>query len=463
MSRILLFAISFITLASCQSKNRKIQEVVQKAVAQSDFNGLLYIEQNGEVLFNGSIRFTESELAMPNEDTPIYLASLSKVFTESAALQLHDNGLINLSSSISDQGVNEHQQFGSLITPHHLLEMRSGLPREFSYGEEFAQVIYDELDRAGPFLDTLPDFELSFTPRSDEEYSNLNYWILGSMIEEVTDANPDRAFYDLIFDRLSMRSSGLVKSDTDVLHGYIFEDGAWAKDDSDYSSRYASGGFYSSMNDLIALSKALESDSIFSDTVLNRFFGDDGRKEVYGSLPSFSNVFIKDRNKGYTLILLNNTGLRDLMDIPGLVGMIEANLGIEKLEAPRRVVQLEPISVLSDSITLYRNFAEWIEAVERYGEDEIFQIIDRSSVPGSMAKEDRTWADLSSLNKTLPNFRALGYRWVRDKDPKGIEVWFGSDEEGKIAIRWILSETDSSLVENVFIMPDDITWQGKSY
>ncbi|MCE2496559.1 MAG: hypothetical protein J4F31_08285 [Flavobacteriales bacterium] len=217
------------------------------------------------------------------------------------------------------------------------------------------------------------------------------------------------------------------------------------------------------MNDLIALSKALESDSIFSDTVLNRFFGDDGRKEVYGSLPSFSNVFIKDRNKGYTLILLNNTGLRDLMNIPGLVGMIEANLGIEKLEAPRRVVQLEPIGVLSDSITLYRNFAEWIEAVERYGEDEIFQIIDRSSVPGSMAQEDRTRADLSSLNKTLPNFRALGYRWVRDKDPKGIEVWFGSDEEGKIAIRWILSETDSSLVENVFIMPDDITWQGKSY
>ncbi|MCE2496560.1 MAG: beta-lactamase family protein [Flavobacteriales bacterium] len=229
MSRILLFAISFITLASCQSKNRKIQEVVQKAVAQSDFNGLLYIEQNGEVLFNGSIRFTESELTMPNEDTPIYLASLSKVFTEGAALQLHDNGLINLSSSISDQGVNEHQQFGSLITPHHLLEMRSGLPREFSYGEEFAQVIYDELDRAGPFLDTLPDFELSFTPRSDEEYSNLNYWILGSMIEEVTDANPDRAFYDLIFDRLSMRSSGLVKSDTDVLHGYIFEDGLGRK------------------------------------------------------------------------------------------------------------------------------------------------------------------------------------------------------------------------------------------
>lgn len=463
MNRFLILSI-FIKLAliSCQSEKDSIHEVIANTIEKSDFNGYLYVEKNGVVLFDDAIVSPSLDLSIPNDTTKIYIASLTKLLTEVAVLRLNQEGVIDLNASINAYRSTFKPSFGDRISIDNLLKMSSGLPRELSQ-DVLPNVLFNNRNFAGPFLDSIPDFELSFEPGSSTEYSNLNYWILGTIIEQVTDKSLHDAFKDLIFDELNMNNTGVFNNGSPIKKGYVFTDNEWKQDASNYQGRYASGGGYSTIEDLVIFSRALSDEGFLSSKNRKYLESNKFKIEVFGSLPGYSNMFIVDFENNYTIILLNNTGLKDLSDVLKLKTNIENELGVKQSKNTRRVVKLDPVHNLNDSLVLEKSLKSWIGAVETKNADEIFKAIENASMEGSMEKDDRTWDDLSQLNKTLPNFRALGYRWVKDLDPKGIEVWFGSDSEGKLAIRWLLSEKDSSKVENLFIMPEDMTWQGKSY
>jgi CubicO group peptidase (beta-lactamase class C family) len=457
-----LFTCSILVLASCGSEKNRVIEVINSVVEMSDFNGYLYVEKGQEVLFKNTIVSPSLNLSVPSDTTKIYLASLTKLLTEIAILKLHQQGEIDLNAPVSAYRSSFKPTFGNLITIDNLLKMSSGLPREISQ-DTLPYVLFDDRNFAGPFLDSIPDFERSFTPGTNTKYSNLNYWILGAVIEQVTGRNLHDAYNELIFEELDMPNSGIFNTGSSIQKGYVFSNGKWQLDATNYVGRYASGGGYSTITDLITLSNALAKGEFLKPGIRKYLEGSNKKIEVYGSLPSNSNMFIQDFKNNYTIIALNNIGLRDLSAMTKLKTGIESELGVGPTKRSKKVVQVDPVNRLNDSIPIERALKSWISAVESSNAEGIFEAIELASVKGSMSKNDRTWEDLSQLNKTLPNFKALGYRWVNDQPPNGLEVWFGSDADGKLAIRWLLSEKDSSLVENIFIMPDDMTWQGKSY
>lgn len=458
----ILYVFIILLLASCKSEKTLIREVIQNAIEEAEFNGYLFVEKNGEVLFYDTIVSPKLNLDIPNDTTKIYLASLTKLFTEIAILKLHQQGLIDLNAPISAYRNTFKPTFGDSITVLNLLKMSSGLPREINE-DRLPNALFDKNTFAGPFLDTIPDFECTFEPGTKTAYSNLNYWLLGGIIEKVTDKNLHDAFVDLTFRELGMRNSGIFNAGSSIQKGYVFSNDAWILDDANYEGRYASGGAYATIEDLIILSKALSEGNFLNPESRKYLESSNNKVEVFGSLPGNSNMYIQDFANNYSIIALNNIGLRDLSMMTKLKTSIEKALGSPLTNRPKKKVALNPVHTLNDSITIENSLKSWIAAVETQNADAIFESIDQVSVKGSMSSADVTWEELSQLNKSLPNFRALGYRWVNDQAPAGLEVWFGSDSEGKLAIRWLLNEEDSTLVENLFIMPDDMTWQGKSY
>ncbi len=306
--------------------------------------------------------------------------------------------------------------------------MSSGLPRELSQ-DTLPYVLFNDRKFAGPFLDSIPDFELSFEPGSTTEYSNLNYWILGAIIEQVTDKSLHDAFKELIFDELGMRNTGIFNNLSPIQRGYMFTDNEWNLDTTNYQGRYASGGGYSTGKDLVRLSKALSEGNFLSSKNTEYLASTNHKIEVFGSLPGYSNMFVKDIESDYTIILLNNTGVRDLSDVAELKTNIENELGVSQTKNTRRVVRLDPIHTLDDSLVLEKSLKTWINTVENQNADEIFKAIENTSAKGSMDKNDRTWDDLGKLNKTLPNFRALGYRWVKDQSKDQRLVGFSAPEK----------------------------------
>lgn len=454
-----------ILLSACHSERAPFETLIPRIAEKGKYNGFLHLEQNGRVLYHHSVQTAREGLPGISDSSKLYIASLTKLFTEIAILKLQEQGKISLDEKISRYRASFQPEFGQKVTIRDLLKMQSGLPRELSMDSNIMQVVYNEEGRAGPSLDTMPDFELSFAPGTNTEYSNLNYWILGTIIEALTGRGLQEAFEQLIFEELQMKGSGLFwKRETSALiPGYIFAGGEWQEDSTHYEGRYASGGCHSTVNDLVRLSKALSGEEFLTEESKKILAHSTKRIEAYGALPAFSNIFIQDLEKGYTLIFLNNVGLPDLSSISVLKERIENHLGIEIAPIRKRTVTLKPIHSLNDSVRLESAFKQWIKAVESESAEAIFQTITNASVKDAMDPTDPTWTELSRLNTQLPNFRALGFRHVIDEQPAGLEVWFGSDVEGKLAIRWLASSKDSTLVANLFVMPDDMTWLGKSY
>jgi len=311
----------------------------------------------------------------------------------------------------------------------------------------------------------MPDIDLLFEPGTEIAYSNLNYWLLGIIIEEVCQSNIIEAFDNILFKPLELRNSGFDLTGEIIVHGYFFNDEEWKEDTSNYSLRYTSGGFYSCANDLLKLSQEISNGSIFSKESLEMLTGSTSKIEMYGSLPGFTHLYIQDIKSDFTLIILNNVGLRDLSVMNDFRNTIEKLLGIENKEnkvKSKKVVQLNPMESLNDSIPLEKLMREWVYAVLMESETEIYEILKESAIPGAVEESDDTWKALKELNTNLSNFRPLGFRWVQET-PAGIEVWFGSDSTGKIAFRLITFQSDSTLIEGVFVMPDDMYWLGKSY
>ncbi len=56
MNRILILSLSItLALTSCQSKEDRLNRAITNAIEKSDFNGYLYVEKDGDVLFDKTI------------------------------------------------------------------------------------------------------------------------------------------------------------------------------------------------------------------------------------------------------------------------------------------------------------------------------------------------------------------------------------------------------------------------
>jgi CubicO group peptidase (beta-lactamase class C family) len=169
---------------------------------------------NGEILvktlsettshYNGGMAdFASAKRMRPN--TVFQLASISKIFTATAILQVRDDNLISL-----DDAVQRHlPSFPySSITIRHLLAHTSGLPNLELYEEKVAAqknlVISakDTLEALNAWTKPLP-----FIPGTQFKYCNTNYVLLAAIVSRVSGKSFADYLKTRIFDPAQMRDS----------------------------------------------------------------------------------------------------------------------------------------------------------------------------------------------------------------------------------------------------------------
>lgn len=120
-------------------------------------------------------------------ESAMAIASVSKTFTAAEVLLLSARGLVDLDAPITDYV--ELPFDARDATVRHLLNMASGFP-DVSM-EAFAAAVTDDLERdyaLGDEIDLVdPDAGRLGAMGYGQEYNNLNYAILGVLIEEVTE------------------------------------------------------------------------------------------------------------------------------------------------------------------------------------------------------------------------------------------------------------------------------------
>lgn len=93
------------------------------------FNGVVYIKQGEETLLKQSFGYANRSFNLPNEiDTKFRIASVSKMFTAVAILQLIEKkGKLDFETSIVGLLELENTKLSKDITIHHLLTHTSGI------------------------------------------------------------------------------------------------------------------------------------------------------------------------------------------------------------------------------------------------------------------------------------------------------------------------------------------------
>lgn len=188
----------------------EMKEKMDKGLDKIDFEGIICITHNGEIVYESVTGEDEKGNALTLE-SPMFVGSVSKQFCATAIMMLKEQGKL----SVDDKLEKYFPEFenGKDITLKNLLTMRSGIC-EFNFADE----VNDDSSKQ-EILDSMKKYvfsqELEFEPDSKLEYRNTNYILLSDVVEQVSGMSYNDFVRENIFTPLGMSDSGFASEVTD--------------------------------------------------------------------------------------------------------------------------------------------------------------------------------------------------------------------------------------------------------
>jgi CubicO group peptidase (beta-lactamase class C family) len=247
---------------------------VEKFLASPDkdgrvFSGVVDVRCDGEVLFQSAFGLASPRWGVPNTlDMRFDVASVSKLFTSVAVLQLVAAGRLDLDASIHEYADLTSTTIAPAVTLRHLLTHTSGIA---DIAEEDDGQCYADVFRVVPchtimtpidFLPLFADKPPHFAPGSGSRYCNAGYVVAGMAVEQAS----GRDFHDYVeaevFARAGMTRSGYFDKRyaiDDFAEGFdVTDDGRFEQNIYAYPPRGGpDGGAFCTAGDLHAFFAAL--------------------------------------------------------------------------------------------------------------------------------------------------------------------------------------------------------------
>ena len=208
------FSLSVIILGSinipAQSKNNKfadVDNIIETAISDSSFPGaVLLVQMNGKIIHEKAYGHYTYDPASGNIklNSMFDLASCTKVIaTTTAAMICFDRGLFNIDDKVSEYLPHFGKNGKENITIRNLLVHDSGLPPDIkSY-----KIYNPNENKTNEIMNEIYNDSLSYLTGTKSVYSDLNFIVLGKIIEKVTGVTLDKFCYKNIFKPLKMKST----------------------------------------------------------------------------------------------------------------------------------------------------------------------------------------------------------------------------------------------------------------
>lgn len=192
LARVLLFLLAWalVVTASVSARHRslspafdEIDTFVQSEMTRAGIPGLaLAIVAGDDVVYLQGYGSADTAGTPVSPQTPFIIGSVSKTFTALAIHQLAEQGLVDLQAPVQRYVPTftlADRDAAAQITPQHLLDHTSGLPK--AAGEQAYQLDprYTTTDLVHKAAGVTPDRPVG----ASREYSNLNYLLLGLVVE----------------------------------------------------------------------------------------------------------------------------------------------------------------------------------------------------------------------------------------------------------------------------------------
>ncbi|MEQ8768980.1 MAG: serine hydrolase domain-containing protein [Phycisphaerales bacterium] len=313
---------------------------VRRAVVRARASGVLH----GSVLAGSAdrpVRTSKGSIAEPDgddidADTRFRIASLTKLFTQVAALRLAKSGRLNLDAPVGAYRPELQAPWKDTVTIRQLLAMTSGLPRELN-GSPERGVEYDDAGLAGAYLDAHAGIALESDPGTRSAYSNLGYWLVGAAIEAVTGKSYVDAVNELVLTPLGADPVALspmeLGADGLAAPHRSGDRGCERAPDYPVDQRYSSGGLVASAGQVHAVAVGIFDKEFLGAPSVGELFSQFGTEPegrittVAGMVPGFMNLVMIDRESESAVVSLNNCVAEDPNAFMASVRSIAEELG----------------------------------------------------------------------------------------------------------------------------------------
>ncbi len=203
----------------------QLEAYLERLVASGGPPGLsVVVVKGGQIVYSRGFGFADAPRNVATTPETVYhWWSMTKTPTAVAILQLQEKGLLNI-----DDAVVQYLPWFDVACPsadcspvsiRNLLQHSSGLPDPMP--AMIGWVHYDDTGRGQTELvkKVLPEYkQLKFKPGEKAVYSNLNYMVLGAVIEAVTGQAYEDYITENILQSLGMSQTAFVYSSTMVEH-----------------------------------------------------------------------------------------------------------------------------------------------------------------------------------------------------------------------------------------------------
>ena len=321
-----------ITLLGCSTRsfgdlNQEIEHLVSRLVEKDKLvrNCVLSVMKgDGSFSWSGAAGIASQEGQVPmTKDTPIFIASITKLYTATAIMCLYEKGALSLDDPMSKylpeeliKGIHVYKgkDYSREITVKQLLSHTSGIADYYTEkpkgGKSLFDLFLEKPERPWTVEETIEragkDLKPNFQPGTDASYSDTNFQLLGKIIEAVTGKPLHIVYEDFIFRPLDLKHTWLIGRSEPQLAPSAVPADVFYKDINITKTRsngayWAEGGIVSTAEEMIMFLKALNEGRIVSRDTLKlmhqwhklQFPLQYGYGTMYFKLPRFINRAMK--------------------------------------------------------------------------------------------------------------------------------------------------------------------------
>lgn len=198
----------------------QIEDVLQDAAKESNFSGVCLVKRGGDIVYHRAFGLAHRGFGVPNRpSTRFDVASITKLFTAVAIMQLVEREIIGLDTAVMPYLERGDTRISDSVTVFHLLTHTSGIADDADEeaGEDYELLFVDKPNYSlRTTEDFLPQFawkEPVFPPGEGVRYNNCAFILLGLMIEQATGLSYRDYVRDNVFARTGMTGADFCAMD----------------------------------------------------------------------------------------------------------------------------------------------------------------------------------------------------------------------------------------------------------
>lgn len=186
--------------------------LIDREMAQNEITGIsIALVDNQQVVWQQGFGYADLENRTPATPETVYRAgSIAKVFTAAAAMQLAEQGKLDidhpLAAALPEFSIKSRFPNAAPVTPRNIMCHHSGLPSNFLRG-----LFVRDPERFDSVVGAIHDEHLAFPPNYVFSYSNLGMALLGAAIQKVSGEAFDTYMHDHFFLPLGMPQSSFAQ------------------------------------------------------------------------------------------------------------------------------------------------------------------------------------------------------------------------------------------------------------